>query len=151
MAGARNVYLLVAKDLLVELRNRETFTVMLFFGVVILLLFHFSLNPERENTALLAPGLLWLAFMFTGVLGLGRSFQSEQANDCLEQLLLVPGDRGNIYLGKLVGNIVFMLAVELLIMPLFALFFQLNLWEVLLPLLGVAFLCTVGISGHRHP
>ena len=145
-AGLRTVYLLLAKDVLVELRNRETFTTMLFFGVVILFLFHFGLNPERENTALLAPGLLWLAFMFTGVLGLGRSFQAEQANDCLEQLLLVPGDRGNIFLGKLVGNLAFMLAVELLIIPLFALFFQLNLWEALLPLLVVAVLGTLGFA-----
>jgi heme exporter protein B len=146
MSGLRKVYFLLAKDLLVELRNREAFTVMAFFAVVILFLFHFSLNPERENTALLAPGLLWLAFMFTGVLGLGRSFQAEQTNDCLEQLLLVPGDRGNIYLGKLAGNIAFMLAVELLIIPLFALFFQLNLWGVLLPLLLVAMLGTVGFA-----
>ena len=146
MAGLRTTYLLLAKDLLVELRNRETFTVMLFFAVVMLFLFHFSLNPERENTAQLAPGLLWLAFMFTGVLGLGRSFQAEQANDCLEQLLLIPGDRGNVFLGKLLGNMAFMLAVELLIMPLFALFFQLNLWEALLPLLAVAVLGTLGFA-----
>ena len=146
MAGPRKVYFLLAKDLLVELRNRETFTVMLFFAVVILFLFHFSLNPEREDPALLAPGLLWLAFMFTGVLGLGRSFQAEQANDCLEQLLLVPGDRGNIYLGKLLGNVAFMLAVELLIIPLFALFFQLNLWGALLPLLVIAVLGTLGFA-----
>jgi heme exporter protein B len=146
MVGLRTVYLLLAKDLLMELRRRETFTVMLFFGVMILFLFHFSLNPERENTALLAPGLLWLAFVFTGVLGLERSFQAEQVNDCLEQLLLVPGDRGNIFLGKLVGNMAFMLAVELFIMPLFALFFQLNLWDVLLPLLVVAVLGTLGFA-----
>jgi heme exporter protein B len=146
MAGLRSIYFLLAKDVLVELRNRETFTVMLFFAVVILFLFHFGLNPERENTTQLAPGLLWLAFMFTGVLGLGRSFQAEQANDCLEQLLLVPGDRGNIFLGKLVGNLAFMLAVELLIIPLFALFFQLNLWEALLPLLVVAVLGTLGFA-----
>ena len=146
MAGMRTVYLLVTKDLRVELRNRETFTVMLFFAVVILFLFHFSLNPERENTTQLAPGLLWLAFVFTGVLGLGRSFQAEQANDCLEQLLLIPGDRGNIFLGKLVGNVAFMLAVELLILPLFALFFQLNLWEALFPLLLVAVLGTFGFA-----
>jgi len=146
MAGLRTVYLLLAKDLLVELRNRETFTVMLFFAVVILFLFHFSLNPERENATLLAPGLLWLAFLFTGVLGLGRSFQAEQANDCLEQLLLVPGDRGNIFLGKLVGNATFMFAVELLIIPLFGLFFQLNIWDGLLPLLAVAILGTLGFA-----
>jgi heme exporter protein B len=146
VAGLHKVYVLFAKDLLVELRNREVFTVMLFFAVVILFLFHFSLNPERENTALLAPGLLWLAFLFTGVLGLGRSFQAEQTNDCLEQLLLVPGDRGNIYLGKLVGNITFMLAVECLIIPLFALFFQLNVWDGLFPLLLVAMLGTLGFA-----
>jgi heme exporter protein B len=146
MAAWRTVYFLLAKDLLVELRSRETFTVMLFFAVVILFLFHFGLNPERENTAQLAPGLLWLAFLFTGVLGLGRSFQAEQANDCLEQLLLIPGDRGNIFLGKLIGNVAFMLAVELLIIPLFALFFQLNLWDALLPLLAVALLGTLGFA-----
>jgi heme exporter protein B len=146
MGGLRSVYLLLAKDVLIELRNRETFTVMVFFAVVILFLFHFSLNPERENTTQLAPGLLWLAFMFTGVLGLGRSFQAEQTNDCLEQLLLIPGDRGNIFLGKLVGNIVFMLAVELVILPLFALFFQLDLWGVGLPLLAVAVLGTLGFA-----
>ncbi len=146
MSGLRKMYVLHAKDLLVELRNREAFTVMVFFAVVMLFLFHFSLNPERDNTALLAPGLLWLAFMFTGVLGLGRSFQAEQTNDCLEQLLLIPGDRGNIYLGKLVGNISFMLAVELLIIPLVGLFFQLNVWDALLPLLLVAMLGTVGFA-----
>jgi heme exporter protein B len=146
ISGLRQVYYLFAKDLLVELRNREVFTVMLFFAVVMLFLFHFSLNPERENTAVLAPGLLWLAFIFTGVLGLGRSFQAEQMNDCLEQLLLIPGDRGNIYLGKLVGNVTFMLAVELLIIPLFALFFQLNLWDTLLPLLAVVLLGTLGFA-----
>ncbi len=146
MAGLRNVYLVLAKDLLAELRNRETFTVMLFFAVLVLFLFHFSLNPTRENTAFVAPGLLWLAFTFTGVLGLGRSFQAERENDCLEQLLLIPGDRGNIYLGKLVGNIVFMLAVELLIIPLFALFFNLDLWGALPSLLGVASLGTIGLA-----
>jgi heme exporter protein B len=146
MAGLRMVYLLLTKDLLVEMRNRETFTVMLFFAAVILFLFHFSLNPERENTAQLAPGLLWLAFLFTGVLGLGRSFQAEQANDCLEQLLLVPGDRGNIFLGKLIGNVAFMSAVELLIIPLFALFFQLNLTAVLWRLLVIAILGTLGFA-----
>jgi len=146
MAGWRRVYVIFAKDLLVELRSREGFTVMLFFAVVMLFLFHFSLNPERENTTLLAPGLLWLACMFTGVLGLSKSFQAEQTNDCLEQLLLIPGDRGNIYLGKLLGNITFMLAVELLIIPLFALFFQINVWDTVLPLLLIVMLGTVGFS-----
>jgi heme exporter protein B len=80
MAGLRTVSLLLGKDLLSEWRNRETFTVMLFFAVVILFLFHFSLNPERENSAQLAPGLLWLAFIFTGVLGLERSKPNERTN-----------------------------------------------------------------------
>ena len=146
MAGWRRVYFLFMKDLLVELRSREGFTTMLFFAVVMLFLFHFSLNPERENTTLLAPGLLWLACMFTGVLGLSKSFQAEQTNDCLEQLLIIPGDRGNIYLGKLLGNITLMLAVELLIIPLFALFFQIDMWDMLLPLLLIVLLGTVGFA-----
>jgi heme exporter protein B len=64
MAAWRMVSLLLSKDLRLELRNRESFTIMLFFAVVMLFLFHFSLNPERENTTQLAPGLLWLAFVF---------------------------------------------------------------------------------------
>jgi heme exporter protein B len=146
MGSLRRIYLLLAKDLLVELRNRETFTIMLFFAVVMLFLFHFSLNPARETALVLAPGLLWLAFLFTGVLGLGRSFQAEQANDCLEQLLLIPGDRGHIYVGKLLGNIAFMLAVEILILPLFALFFQLNLWPAVVPLMAITLLGTIGFA-----
>jgi heme exporter protein B len=146
MAGVRRVYLVLAKDLLAELRNRETFTVMLFFAAVLLFLFHFSLHPEGEETLRVAPGLLWLAVLFTGVLGLGRSFQSERENDCLEQLLLVPGDRGTIYLGKLAGNLVFMLAVEILLLPLFALFFSLDLWGLLPGLLVVALLGTLGFA-----
>jgi len=145
-AGWRGVYFLFRKDMLVELRSREGSTTMLFFAVVMLFLFHFSLNPERENTTLLAPGLLWLACMFTGVLGLSKSFQAEQANDCLEQLLIIPGDRGNIYLGKLLGNITLMLAVELMIIPLFALFFQISVWDALLPLLIIVMLGTVGFA-----
>jgi heme exporter protein B len=146
MGPLRRIYLLLAKDLLVEMRNRETFTIMLFFAVVMLFLFHFSLNPARETALALAPGLFWLAFLFTGVLGLGRSFQAEQANDCLEQLLLLPGDRGHIYVGKLLGNIAFMLAVEILILPLFALFFQLNLWLAVMPLMAITLLGTIGFA-----
>lgn len=146
MTDLGRAYVLFAKDLLLELRSRETFTVMLFFAVMVLFLFHFGLHLEREQTPLVAPGLLWLAVIFTGVLGLGRSFQAERENDCLEQLLLVPGDRGNIYLGKFVGNVVFMLAVEVLLIPLFALFFDLDLWGRLPPLLGVALLGTIGLA-----
>jgi heme exporter protein B len=146
VSGLRTIYLLLAKDLLAELRNRETFTVMLFFAVVVLFLFHFGLHPERENVDLVAPGLLWLAIVFTGVLGLGRSFQAEQVNDCLEQLLLVPGDWGNIFLGKFLGNVAFMLAVEILLIPLFGLFFSLSVWGALPSLLGVGLLGTVGLA-----
>jgi heme exporter protein B len=146
MAGWRRISLLVAKDWLIEWRSREGFTVMFFFAVVMLFLFHFSLHPDRDNTNALAPGLLWLAFIFTGVLGLSKSFQSEQLNDCLEQLLLIPGDRGNIYLGKLVGNVTTMFAVELLVIPLFALFFRIDLWDGLLSLLAVALLGTIGFA-----
>jgi heme exporter protein B len=92
------------------------------------------------------PGLLWLGFVLAGLLGLGRTFVAEHENDCWEGLLLAPGDKSAIYVGKLAGNLLLMLAVEAMLLVLFAVFFNLDLAGVL-PALGlVALLGTVGLA-----
>ncbi len=142
----RRAWAIVWKDITVERRTKESINAMLFFAALVLFIFAFALGPDREKLRDAAPGLLWLAFVFTGVLGLGRGFQAERENDALEGLVLYPGDKGAIYLGKLAGNYIFMGAVELLVIPLMAVFYNLDLWRVAPAILGVALLGTLGFA-----
>ena len=134
------------KDVTVELRARERVNAMLFFAALVLFVFNFAVGPDQSRLREVAPGLLWLAFLFTGMLGLGRSFQAERENDCFEELLLTPGDRESLYLGKLFGNLLFMLMAEALILPLFAILYNIDLWRHLPALALVALLGSLGFS-----
>ena len=107
------------KDLLVERRSKETLNALLFFSLALLFVFQFALGPDRERLASVLPGLLWLGFILSGILGLGRVFLVERENDCWEGLLLAPGDKSAIYLGKLAGNLLLMLLVEAITLVLF--------------------------------
>jgi heme exporter protein B len=142
----RRTWAMTRKDVTVELRARERVNAMLFFAALVLFIFNFALGPDREKLREVAPGLLWLAFLFTGILGLGRSFQAERENDCFEELLLTPGDRESIYFGKLAGNVLFMVMAEALILPLFGILYNLDIWAQLPGLALVALLGTVGFS-----
>ncbi|MBI2359751.1 MAG: heme exporter protein CcmB, partial [Deltaproteobacteria bacterium] len=97
---------LVWKDLLLEIRRRESLVTMFFFGTLLLFVFHFAFEISRERAPEMAPGLLWLAFLFTGTLGLTQLFQAERENHCLEALLLSPMDRAALYLAKVFFNLV---------------------------------------------
>jgi heme exporter protein B len=143
---ARRTWAMTWKDVTVELRARERVNAMLFFAALVLFIFNFAMGPDRERLRDAAPGLLWLAFLFTGMLGLGRSFQAERENECFEELLLTPGDRESLYLGKLAGNLLFMTAAEALIIPLFGVLYNLDIWAQLPALLLVAVLGSVGFS-----
>jgi len=142
----RRTWAMTRKDVTVELRARERVNAMLFFAALVLFIFNFALGPDREKLREVAPGLLWLAFLFTGMLGLARSFQAERENDCFEELLLTPGDRESIYFGKLAGNVLFMVMAEALILPLFGILYNLDVWGELPSLALVAVLGTVGFS-----
>lgn len=135
---------LLWKDLLLELRRRESILAMFFFGTLLLFVFHFAFEIQAERVAELAPGLLWLAFLFTGTLGLTQLFQAERENHCLDALLLSPMDRGCLYLAKLFFNLLLMLLVELIVFPLFWVLFNLASWDLLPSLFLVAFLGTLG-------
>ncbi|HEX9818585.1 MAG TPA: heme exporter protein CcmB [Methylomirabilota bacterium] len=134
------------KDLLVERRSKETLNALLFFSLALLLVFQFALGPDRERLAAVLPGLLWLGFILSGVLGLGRSFLVERENDCWEGLLLTPGDKSAIYLGKLAGSLALMLVVEALVLALFVLFFNVDLGPALPGLALVIVLGTLGVA-----
>ena len=132
------------KDLLLELRRRDSLLTMFFFGTLLLFVFHFSFDLPPDKVAEMAPALLWLAFLFTGTLGLTQLFQVERENHCLEALLLSPLDRGALFLAKSCFNLFLMLLVELVVMPLFWILFNLHGWNLLPQLFLVTLLGTVG-------
>jgi heme exporter protein B len=143
---ARRAFAVLWKDVLVERRSKETLNALFFFSLLLLFVFEFALGPDRERLAAVLPGLLWLGFILSGLLGLGRSFLGERENDCWEALLLAPGDKSAIYLGKLCGNLALMLLVEAILLVLFAIFFNLDLAGALPGLAVVVLLGTVGLA-----
>lgn len=142
----RIIGLIVWKDGLSELRSRENISSMFFFALLTIFIFNFSLPLDQRVAQTLAPGLIWIAFSFTGVIGLGRSFLAERDNDCLEALLNAPVPKGALYLGKLLGNFLFMLTAEVLLFPFFILFFNLEVHANPGLLLLVFILGTLGMA-----
>src|SRR6266487_6162199 len=102
------VWAIFVKDLRVEWRSRETLAPMCVFGLLVVFLFNFAFETAREETLRLLPGLLWIAFAFSGILGFNRSFAAERENACLEGMTLAPVDGGAIYLGELISNLIFL-------------------------------------------
>ena len=137
---------MVRKDLLVERRSKETLNALVFFSLLLLFVFQFTLGPDRERLAAALPGILWLGFVLAGLLGLGHTFVLERENDCWDALLLAPGDKSAIYVGKLAGNILLMLVVEALLLVLFTFFFNVDLAGALPALALVVALGTLGLA-----
>ncbi len=146
MSFARRALIIAWKDLLVERRSKETLNALLFFSLLLLFVFQLALGPDRERLASVLPGLLWIGFILSGLLALGRTFLIEREHDCWEGLLLAPGDKSAIYLGKLAGNLVVMVAVEALVLALFVLFFNIDIGGALPGLALVIGLGTVGLA-----
>lgn len=140
----RQAWLIASKDLRLEFRSRTAFLSSLVFTALVLAIFNFARDPTVLSGTDLAPGILWITFSFAGLLGLNRAFALERENRTLDGLLLAPVDRNALYLGKAIANLVFVGTVEAVALPLFALFFNVPLLPVLLPLLGVMALATVG-------
>jgi heme exporter protein B len=143
---ARRALTVAWKDLLIERRSKETLNALLFFSLALLFVFQFALGPDRERLAAVLPGLLWLGFILAGVLGLGRAFFVEHQNDCWEALLLTPGDKSAIYLGKLGGSLALMAVVETIVLGLFVVFFNVDLTGAVPGLVLVMALGTLGIA-----
>ncbi|MBI3358237.1 MAG: heme exporter protein CcmB [Nitrospirae bacterium] len=137
---------IVWKDILSEIRSRESISSLFFFALNVILIFSFSFSVDRDVTLALMPGLIWVAFGFTSILGLGKSFLSETHNDCIGYLQMAPVPKGAIYLGKLAGNLLLMLFVEMILYPLFMIFFNLDILVKLPTLLIISLLATIGLS-----
>ena len=155
MGDVRRALALVKKDLLTERRSKSAFNAMAFFAAMVLFIFSFALGPdvpglvaEPGETLLqyLWPGLLWVAIFFTGVLALSRSFQVEVESGGMEALRLYPGDKKAIFAGKLVANLIVLGAMELILIPVSAVLYNIDLWTKLPALLGVTLLGTLGFA-----
>ena len=146
MSFARRALVVAWKDLLVERRSKETLNALLFFSLLLLFVFQFALGPDRERLAGVLPGVLWLGFILSALLALGRTFVLEREHDCWEGLLLAPGDKSAIYLGKLGANLTLMAVVETLVLALFAVFFDLDLARAFPGLILVVALGTVALG-----
>jgi heme exporter protein B len=134
------------KDIVSELRTRETVISMLLFGFLVILIFNFGIEPGLREENLVKPGVLWAAFTFAGILGLNRSFASEKENDCLQGLLLCPVDRSVIYLGKFIGNFVFTFIMGMFVFVFFSVLYNVDIVGVFLPMAVILILATIGFS-----
>lgn len=134
------------KDLVTEWRGRDRAVAMLIFSLLVVVVFHFALpSGTGERSRELAPGLLWVAYVFAAVLGLNRAFSVELENDALTGLALVPRDRGWVFLGKAFASFLILGLVQALTALAFAVVFGLDLWPELAPLAGVVALGNLGI------
>ncbi len=140
------IWAIFRKDLLIELRTKDTLNSMLFFGIVVLVIFNFAMESLRDSIRPAVPGILWVAFVFSGTLGLNRMFAAEKENGCLQGLLMIPVDRGIIYFGKMLAATVFMLISEFVIFLFSLVFFNLTVWREI-PYLVLIFLTgTLGFT-----
>lgn len=121
MKYLRQVLAIVQKDIATELRTKENLSAMIVFSLLVLVIFNFAFELQGVDITVLGAGVLWVAFTFSGILGLGRSFAAEKDKGSLEGLLLSPVDRGAIFLGKAVSNLIFISIMEAVTLPLFAL------------------------------
>lgn len=140
----RRVAAIVWKDLTSERRSKAGLNAVAFMGLLVLLLFGFALGPDTEALRRAAAGALWLAILFAGVLAFNRSYQLELDGGALESLLLYPGARWAIFVGKLIANLVFVLVVEAIVIPVALILFQVQVPGGWLAQLGVMLLGTFG-------
>jgi heme exporter protein B len=125
----RAVAAVVWKDLAAELRSRELLSAMLVFALLVILIFNFALDLEVGTRSAVTAGVLWATFTFAGTIGLNRSMAMEKDRGCLDGLLLAPVDRSAIYFGKAIGNLVFMLIVAVIVLPVYSILYNVNLFK----------------------
>lgn len=133
---------IVFKDIAIEYKNKEAFSSTLLFGLLVVVVFSFAF--EGQDRKAVAPGMLWVAYSFAGILGLNRSLSMEIDNDCFQGLLLSPLSRSDLYIGKVIGNFVFTIIAELILLPFFVVLNNLRFNIALLWITGITLLGTLG-------
>ena len=139
----RKVIAITWKDIISEMRTREIVFSVLVFTLLVIVIFNFAFSTNQETIKLAAPGILWATFTFAGVLSLNRSFIPEKEDGCLEGMMICPMSREVIYIGKMLGNLLFLLIVEIVALPVFAVLFNLSVLS--LQFITITFLSTVGL------
>jgi len=138
----RSVGAIVWKDLASELRSRELLSSMLVFAMLVIIIFNFALEIEPSTRRSVTSGVLWATFAFAGTLGLNRSMAIEKDRGCLDGLLLAPVDRSAIYFGKALSNLAFMSIVEVIVLPVYSVLYNVNVLRI--DLIGVILLGSIG-------
>jgi heme exporter protein B len=135
---------IVQKDLSAEFRSFELISAMLVFSLLVIIIFNFALELDVKVRQSVTSGVLWATFAFAGTLGLNRSMSVEKDRGCMDGLLLAPVDRSVIYFGKAISNLIFMLVVEVIVLPVYSLLYNVNLFRF--DLLGVILLGSIGYA-----
>ncbi|HXG71870.1 MAG TPA: heme exporter protein CcmB [Gemmatimonadaceae bacterium] len=138
-------WLIARKDLAIEFRTRSAFLSAVVFALIALVIFYFSWDPTAVSATDLAPGVLWVIFTFSGLLGLHRSFGVEAADRAIDGLLTSPVSRESIFLGKALANLIFVGSIQVVAIPALVIFYNLPLGAAALPLIGIAVLAAVGL------
>ncbi len=146
MALLPNTAVLLGKELRTEFRSRELLTTTVVFILTIVVLFSFTFDPSVSESRRFGPGLLWLAFLFAASLMLQPGFLREQNNDTLSALRLSVSDPFAIFLAKLIANAIFLLVTEMLLLPIFAVLYNVHIVAVFPQLVLVFFLGSVGVA-----
>ena len=141
---ARAALAVFAKDIRLEARTKETVGSILVFAVIVAFIFGFAFDPSPRIIAVVGPGIVWVAYLFTGILGMNRTFALERDRGTLEGLLLAPVGREAIFAGKMASTASIMLVVEALMVPVFLVLFDLSLFDVWFVLTAVA--TTIGFA-----
>jgi len=137
------VFAIARKDLAAEFRSRELLSAMLVFSMLVILIFNFALELNVEVRRTVTAGVLWTTFAFAGTLGLNRSMAVEKDRGCMDGLLLAPVDRSAIFFGKAISNLVFMLVVEAIVVPMYAMLYnETRIFQ--LEFIGVLLLGSIG-------
>jgi len=144
MNSGNKVLTIVWKDVLTELRTKQMLGAIFVFVLLLIVIFSFGFDLRVDNVATVAPGMLWVTFAFAGTLELNRSFSAEIAEARLDSLLLAPMERSTIYFGKMLGNLIFISAIEALVLPIFSAVLNLNLIRPVLLL--TIFLGAIGFA-----
>lgn len=138
-------WLIARKDLAIEFRTRTAFLSALVFAVLALCIFYFTWDQSVVPPADRAPGVLWVVLAFSGLLGLQRSFGVEEHDRGIDALLVSPIGREAIYVGKAIGNLIFLFAIQVVAIPALAIFYNLPFGKALLLVAGIVLLATLGI------
>ncbi len=141
----QQVWAILWKDIRYELRSTQTWLSMGMFALLVLVIFNFTFDLRVNNVKAVAPGVLWIAFIFASLLGLGRTIAAERERSIMDRLLLTPVDRKVIYLAKLVGNMLCIGVVEIVALPIFVLLFNFDI-VIVRDLIPIVLLGTIGLA-----